>query len=113
VPPLFGDGRQGTYHAAHAEVVTARELGEPIARALGRRVRFLKLPGVAARALLRATQLARSPGLPAPDKAGELLAPARRASCDVILRDTGWSAATRIADGIPTSAAVYRSAGWL
>ena len=136
--PLLGDGRQelslvfapdlaqalvaaaesratlgGTYHAAHSEVVTARGLGELLGRTLERRVRFPRLPGPLVRALLGAADLARIPGLPAPDKAHELLAPAWRASSEALRRDAGWSAATGIERGIPETAAVYRSAGWL
>jgi nucleoside-diphosphate-sugar epimerase len=136
--PLLGDGRQelslvfapdlaralvaaaespkalgGTYHAAHAEVVTARGLGEVLGRALGRRVRFPRLPGPLVRALLGAADFTGLPGLPAPDKAHELLAPAWRASSEAIRRDAGWSAETGIERGIPETAAVYRSAAWL
>ena len=136
--PLLGDGRQElslviaadlagalvaaasspnalgrTYHAAHAEVVTARALGETIARVLGRPVRFLRLPGPLLRGLLGAAHTFGVRGLPAPDKAHELLAPAWRASSEAIRRDAGWAAETPLERGVPLTAAAYRSAGWL
>ena len=77
--PLLGDGRQelslvfardlaralvaaanspatlgGTYHAAHAEVVSQRALGLALGRALARPVRFVRLPGPLLVALLHA-----------------------------------------------------------
>jgi nucleoside-diphosphate-sugar epimerase len=137
--PLLGDGRQelslvfaedlarglvaaatsratlgGTYHAAHAEVVTQRGLGETLGRALGRRVRFVRLPGApllhAARPFARAT--GRS-ALPAPDKARELLAPAWRASSQALFRDAGWAAEVEVERGFALTVGAYRSAGWL
>jgi nucleoside-diphosphate-sugar epimerase len=103
----------GTYHAAHAEVVTARQLGEAIGRALGRRVRGLRVPGVALRGVLRAAHFVAPSKLPSPDKANELLAPAWRASTDAIRRDAGWQAETDLERGIATTVAAYRDAGWL
>src|SRR4029453_4404185 len=103
----------GPYHAAHAEVVTARRLGEALGRALGRRVRYVRLPDAVLRAVLRAADFLALSGLPSPDKADELLAPAWRASSDVILRDAGWRAETDLDRGIAATAAAYRDAGWL
>ena len=103
----------GTYHAAHAEVVTTRRLGEALGRALGRSVRCLRLPGVVLRAVLHAADFLALSGLPSPDKADELLAPAWRASSDAILRDAGWRAETDLDRGIAATAAAYRDAGWL
>jgi nucleoside-diphosphate-sugar epimerase len=140
--PLLGDGRQelslvfardlsralvaaatsratlgGVYHAAHDEVVTQRELGEALSRALGRRVRFLRLPGPLLRAILAAASplasAAGRPALPRPDKAHELLAPAWRASSAALRRDTGWSAEVPLERGLAETARAYRSAGWL
>jgi nucleoside-diphosphate-sugar epimerase len=140
--PLLGDGRQelslvfaedlaralvaattsratlgGTYHAAHAEVVTQRELGATLGRALGRRVRFIRLPGPLLRALLHAARpFAHAKGrsaLPAPDKAHELLAPAWRASSEALRRDAGWLAEVPLERGLAETAHAYRSAGWL
>jgi len=103
----------GTYHAAHTEVVTGRRFGEALGRALGRRVRYLRLPGAVLRAVLRAADFLALSGLPSPDKADELLAPAWRASSDAILRDAGWRAETDLDRGIAATAAAYRDAGWL
>jgi len=140
--PLLGDGRQElslvfapdlaralvaaaasratlgrTYHAAHAEVVTQRQLGEAIGRAQGRRVRFVRLPGPLLRVLLGAARpFARAtgrPALPDPDKAHELLAPAWRASSEALRRDAGWLAEVPLERGFAETASAYREAGWL
>jgi nucleoside-diphosphate-sugar epimerase len=140
--PLLGDGRQelslvfaadlaqaliaagtstatlgGTYHAAHDEVIVQRDLGETLARALGRPLRIVRLPGPVVRGLLHAGRAAaRVTGrsfLPAPDKAHELLAPAWRASSDALRRDAGWSARVPVAEGFALTAQAYRSAGWI
>jgi nucleoside-diphosphate-sugar epimerase len=140
--PLLGDGRQelslvygadlaqaliaagtssatlgGTYHAAHDEVIVQRDLGETLSRAVGRPLRFVRLPGPVVRTLLHAGRAAaRVTGrsfLPAPDKAHELLAPAWRASSEALRRDTGWSARVPVAEGFPLTAEAYKSAGWI
>jgi nucleoside-diphosphate-sugar epimerase len=98
----------GTYHAAHAEVVTARGFGETLGRA-----RAVELPGAVLRGVLRATSVLGIAGLPMPDKTHELLAPAWRASCDAILRDAGWRAETDHERGVAATVAAYRDAGWL
>ena len=140
--PLLGDGRQelslvfaedlaralvaaatspatlgGTYHAAHAEVVSQRQLGETLGRALGRSVRFVRLPGPLLVALLHAGRaLGRVAGrsrLPAPDKAHELLAPAWRASSEALGRDAGWTAEVPVERGFALTASAYRDASWI
>ena len=140
--PLLGDGRQelslvfvedlaralvaaarspatlgGTYHAAHAEVVSQRQLGETLGRALGRSVRFVRLPGPLLVALLHAGRaLGRIAGrsrLPAPDKAHELLAPAWRASSEALGRDAGWTAEVPVERGFALTASAYRDASWI
>jgi nucleoside-diphosphate-sugar epimerase len=140
--PLLGDGRQelslvfvedlaralvaaaqspatlgGTYHAAHAEVVLQRQLGETLGRALGRPVRFVRVPGPLLRVLLYAGRaLAVRSGrslLPAPDKAHELLAPAWRASSEALRRDAGWAAEVPVERGFALTANAYRDAGWI
>ncbi len=140
--PLLGDGRQelslvfaedlaraliaaatspatlgGTYHAAHDEVIVQRDLGEMLGRALGRPLRFVRLPGPLVRGLLHAGTLAAGVTgrsfLPAPDKAHELLAPAWRASSEALRRDASWSAEVPVERGFALTASAYRSAGWI
>ena len=140
--PLLGDGRQelslvfaedlaraliaaatspatlgGTYHAAHDEVIVQRDLGETLGRALGRPLRFVRLPGPLVRGLLHAGKLAASVTgrsfLPAPDKAHELLAPAWRASSEALRRDASWTAEVPVERGFALTASAYRSVGWI
>jgi nucleoside-diphosphate-sugar epimerase len=106
-----------TYHAVHPEIVTQRQLGEAIARAVGRRVLPVRIPALAVRAVLGLTGgvarlLGRSTLLSA-EKARELLAPAWTARGDSLSRDAGWSAATALDRGLATTARWYREAGWL
>jgi dihydroflavonol-4-reductase len=103
----------GTYHAAHAEVVTVRQLGEALGRALDRRIRRLRVPGPVLRGVLRAAHLLVPSDLPLPDKADELLAPAWRASSEALRRDAGWQAETGLERGIAATVAGYVDAGWL
>jgi nucleoside-diphosphate-sugar epimerase len=140
--PLLGDGRQElsfihaadlaralmaaagsaaaeghTYHAAHPEVVEQRAFVRQVGEALGRRVRTLPLPHAVVRGVLWTSgAFARATGkatLLSPDKAEEFLAPAWTCSSTALLRDAGWQAAIPLAQGLPETAAWYRSAGWL
>jgi nucleoside-diphosphate-sugar epimerase len=106
-----------TYHAVQPEIVTQRQLGEAIARAVGRRVFPVRIPAMAVRAVLGLTGgIARLRGrapLLSAEKARELLAPAWTARGDALGRDAGWSAATALDPGLATTARWYREAGWL
>lgn len=141
VAPMFGDGAQvlsvvfapdladavvrcletdptpGVYYPAHPERTTARSLVTAIAAAQDARVRVLALPraivrplfwvtGTAARLMGRATLLS-------PDKADEILAHAWVCSPARLEAQTGWRAATTLADGLRRTAEWYRAAGWL
>ena len=52
-------------------------------------------------------------GLPAPDKAHELLAPAWRASSEALRRDASWTAEVPVERGFALTASACRSAGWI
>jgi hypothetical protein len=98
-------------------VVSQRQLGEALGRALGRSVRFVRLPGPLLRALLHAGRVLAGPSgrslLPAPDKAHELLAPAWRASSEALGRDAGWTAEVPVERGFALTASAYRDASWI
>jgi nucleoside-diphosphate-sugar epimerase len=140
--PLLGDGRQElslvhaadlaralvaaaespaalgrTYHAAHPEVVTQRELVAAIGRAVGVRVRTLAIPPPVVRGVLwlsgAAARLSGAATLLSPQKAPEFLAPAWTCRSDALERDAGWRAAIGLARGLPETAAWYREQRWL
>ena len=87
-----------TYHVAHPDVVTQRELLKAIAAALGRRVNLIPVPGAAARIVLElsgwVSQVTGRRTLLSGDKADELLAPAWTCESREFARDARWSAAT-------------------
>jgi len=106
-----------TYHAAHAEVVTTRELALAIGAALGRRPVIIPVPGAVATPIVsaigafaaargRASVLNR-------DKMAEFLAPAWLLAVDAAARDLAWRAALGIAEGTRLTAEWYHRAGWL
>ena len=106
-----------TYHAAHPEVVTQRELVHSIGRVTGATVRtltvptpvvraFLVLSGAAARVAGRATFLE-------PSKAAELMAAAWTCASGALARDTGWRAEVDLTPGLEETARWYREADWL
>jgi nucleoside-diphosphate-sugar epimerase len=109
--------RGRTYHAGNAEPVTQRDLAAALGRALGRAVRCVTLPTAAVRGVLGAAgaaarALGRAPLLDG-DKANELLAPGWACSSDALRRDTGWTAAIPLEQGLAETARHYREAGWL
>lgn len=140
--PVFGDGSQelsviygsdlgraliaaGTspnterriYYAAHAETTTSGALVRAVGKAVGKDVRLVPIPALAARAALwtagtlaglfgRATVLSS-------DKANEFLAPAWTCRSDALTRDTGWRAEVPLEEGLRRTAAWYRARGWL
>lgn len=140
--PLLGDGRQQltlvhardlarallaaatsartlgrTYHAGNASPLSQRELVQSIARAVGRQVRCVPLPGALVRPVLGLAGLAsralgRAPLLDA-DKCHELLAPGWACSSEALRRDVGWRAEIPLAEGLAETAASYRALGWL
>lgn len=141
IAPLFGDGSQrlslvfaadlaaaivdclasdhpsGIHYPAHAEPTTSRALVTAIAAALDRRVRVLAIPrGLVRPALALSGSAARLTGratLLTADKANELLADAWTCSPATLERAIGWCARTDLLTGLRTTAAWYRTAGWL
>jgi dihydroflavonol-4-reductase len=106
-----------TYHAAHPEVVTQRELVRAIGRACGRTVRTVAVPAPVVRALINVTAVAaRMTGRATflePSKAPELLAPAWTCTSDTLAREAGWKAEVDLTRGLAETARWYREAGWL
>jgi nucleoside-diphosphate-sugar epimerase len=105
------------YHAAHPATLSQVELGRAIARAVGARVRLVRLPAPLVRAVLfvsgAAAALAGRATLLSPAKAPELLASAWTCTPEALQRDAGWSAAVPHERGLADTAAWYRRAGWL
>ena len=127
--PLLGDGRQelslvfaadlarGLVAAATSRATLGRDLSRgprrgrdatPARRDAGSGARpSCPLPAVARAGAAGAAPAARAtgrPGLPAPDKAHELLAPAWRASSEALRRDAGWVAEVPLERGFAETA---------
>ncbi|HSM16793.1 MAG TPA: NAD-dependent epimerase/dehydratase family protein [Gemmatimonadales bacterium] len=106
-----------TYYPCHPDPFTSAELIGHIGRALGKRVRPLRLPAGLARPLLGVTAalagLAGRATVLNPDKANEFFQPAWTADPDSLTRDTGWHAAHDLPAGLSDTATWYRNAGWL
>jgi nucleoside-diphosphate-sugar epimerase len=106
-----------TYFACHPGRFTSGQLIEGIGRALGKRVRPLRLPQGLARPLLRVTgafaALTGHRTVLNADKANEFFQPAWTADPDALIEDTGWHATHDLAAGLAAAAAWYRDAGWL
>jgi nucleoside-diphosphate-sugar epimerase len=99
------------------EVVTWLDLGQGIARALGRTGRVLHLPEALVRASGRVADLAAraggSPQIFSSQKVKEMLAPAWVASPLKAARDLGWTAPTPLDAALDLTVAWYRDHGWL
>jgi nucleoside-diphosphate-sugar epimerase len=106
-----------TYHAAHAEVVTTRELALAIGAALGVRPFVIPVPGAVATPIVSAIgALAAARGKASVlnrDKMAEFLAPAWLLDVEAAARDLGWRAALGIGEGTRLTAEWYRREGWL
>jgi nucleoside-diphosphate-sugar epimerase len=106
-----------TYHAAHPEVVTQRELVRAIGRALGKDVRIVPLPRPLVWALLYGVgtmaDLVGSGTVLRPTKAPELFAAAWTCGSEPLGRDAAWAARIPLAEGLPETARWYREARWL
>jgi nucleoside-diphosphate-sugar epimerase len=142
VAPVLGDGRQELsviyagdladafiaaatapaaanrlYYAAHPVPTTNSGLVRAIGAALGKRVRILPIPGIAARGVLGliggVARLAGRATVLSADKAAEFLAPAWTCRPDALQRDAGWQAQVDLEDGLARSARWYRDRGWL
>ena len=109
---------QGIYFIAAQEYPTYAELGQAMARALGRkRARVVHMPGPLVRlvglcgdALGRVRQ---RPGWVNSDKIAEALAGSWTCASAKARRQLGWSPAATLADRLRETAQWYRQAGWL
>ncbi len=142
IVPLFGDGSQllsaisgadlatalvaagtsavsigKTYYACHEEIFTSREFVTQVGASLGKRIRTVHLPlGLARLALGITGATARITGkatILTADKANEFFQPAWTSSPAPLLRDTGWSAAETLTEGLTATAQWYREHGWI
>ena len=142
VVPVFGDGAQElcaafgpdlavalvrtamsdrtvgrTYYPCHPEIFTSERFAREVGSAVGRQVRIVRVPTLAAQLLLGASGfLARLAGrstLLHANKASELLAEAWTADPKPFERDTGWWAEHDLRSGLAATADWYRERGWL
>lgn len=101
----------------HPEVVTWADLGQRIARTLGRRGRVVPIPEGALRLAGRlaeaASRLRGRPGIFSPQKVEEMLAPAWVASPEKAQRLLGWRAATPLDEALARTTRWYRDHDWL
>jgi nucleoside-diphosphate-sugar epimerase len=109
---------QGIYFIAAQEYPTYAELGQAMARALGRkRARVVHMPGPLVRLVgLCGDALGRMrqrPGWVNSDKMAEALAGSWTCSSAKARRQLGWSPAATLADRLRETAQWYRQAGWL
>jgi dihydroflavonol-4-reductase len=99
------------------EVVTWADLGQRIARSLGRRGRVISVPEGALRmagGLADAVSRLRGrPGIFSAQKVEEMLAPAWVASPEKARRMLGWTAPTPLDEALAHTASWYRDHGWL
>jgi len=106
-----------TYHAAHAEVVSTRDLALAVGRAVGRTPVVLPVPGLLATpivGLIGALSAARGrPSTLNLDKMAEFLAPAWTLSVEKAGRELDWRAAHDVAEGTRLTAESYRADGLL
>jgi dihydroflavonol-4-reductase len=103
-----------TYHAAHPQVVTQRELVRDIGRAVGRaRVAVLPVPRMVLGMVVRMAGLLGARSVLRPEKMPELLAPAWTCASDALAQDAGWSAQVGLREGLAETAGWYREARWL
>jgi len=106
-----------TYYACHPAVLTARDLVLAIGRAAGNIPTIVPVPGPLARGVLWAigsvAGLAGRATILTADKANEFLAPAWTCRSDRLTGDTGWRAATGLAEGLERAVTWYRRERWL
>ncbi|MFQ5550842.1 MAG: NAD-dependent epimerase/dehydratase family protein [Gemmatimonadales bacterium] len=108
------------YYACHPEIVTARELAIGIYRATTESTGtpiVLPVPRPIAMGVLALTQgmasLAGRATLLTLDKGAEFFAPAWTCTAEALKADSGWKAATGLAEGLSKTADWYRENGWL
>jgi nucleoside-diphosphate-sugar epimerase len=108
-----------TYHVAHADVVTQRDLALAVGRAVrrGRAPLIVPVPPLLAalivRAIGRAAAASGRRSTVSADKLAEFLAPSWAASVEKAEQELGWRAFTSLGMGLEATAAWYRAEGWL
>lgn len=116
---LAGDApaAAGIYHVAEPRVYRWTEVVGHIARAVGRRVRVVRVPPALVRAAAAASEwgagLAGRATIFNRDKARELLAAGWTCETESLRRDVGFEAGIALPDGLEETAAWYREHGWL
>lgn len=111
------DAAGRTYFATHPTATTARGFVTAIGQALDKTVRVVPIPGMVGRASLWTIgSLANLMGVStvlSADKANEFLAPAWTCTAEALERDSGWTAAVGLTEGLARTARWYRENKWL
>ena len=107
----------GLYHVAHPQIVTARELAESVAEAMGRRLRFVPLPsGLLVPMSWCGEFLGRLTGVPgilSVDRRKELMAAGWVCETTRLREAAGLECRTDLRDGLEHTLDWYRAAGWV
>lgn len=116
------DGAVGKiYYPSHPEIFSSQQFVEAVGRAVkparAGTIPVLHLPLALARGVLTVTgaiaSLANQATVLTADKANEFFQDAWTSDPGPLTRDTGWQAATSLADGVRMTADWYRKEGWL
>ena len=107
----------GVYHIAEGRQYTWEEVGRAVGEAVGRRVRVARVPGALIAGLAAVSEtaagLAGRSSIFNRDKARELLAPGWLCETDAARAVLNFEADIPLADGLRTTAQLYREQGWL
>lgn len=106
-----------TYFPAHPEVFTSAALARQIGEAVGRRVVLVKVPELVGRGLLAViggvAKLTGAASVLSSEKAPEFFEPAWTVDPSALTADTGWTAQTPLARGLPETATWYAAERWI
>ena len=107
----------GVYFLSHPKLLNWNLLGEEAARLMQRRLRVVRVPVPAAYTVGWCAEIwsyvTRKPGMISREKVTEAICP--RWVCDTsrAAEELGFHARTALAEGLPTTLAWYKEAGWL
>jgi nucleoside-diphosphate-sugar epimerase len=110
-------GARGVYHVAEARAYGWEEMARMVGAALGRKIRVLRVPGIALVAAANVSEtisgLLGKSTIFNREKAAELMVPAWLCETEMARRDFGFEAAIPLQEGFNETASWYRQQGWL